>query len=53
MKKRRRRSRIEVWSREYINEPNKRQFLDRNAVIVQIRPAGTPDDYIVEVVDRA
>lgn len=52
MKKSRRKSRIEVWSRDYINEPTKRQFIDRDAVIVQIRPADTPDDYIVEVVDR-
>lgn len=44
-------SRIEVWSHDYINHQNERAKEDKDAVILQIEPAGK-ENCIVEVVDR-
>lgn len=45
-------SRIEIWGRDYINNPVIREEKDKNVKIVQIEPSGREDDYIVEIVDR-
>lgn len=39
-------STIEIWSKDYINY-DERQKIKR---IIQIEPAGSPDEYIVEFV---
>ena len=49
MKKQFTNTRIEIWSAEYINDVDKRTEEDKEAEIVQIEPAGTGDDYMVEV----
>ena len=51
-------SRIEVWRGEYINNsPSStgtiiRADEDKNVDILQIEPGNSPDDYMVEVVDK-
>lgn len=50
MVKTREHSRIEVWSAEYINNPEHRHKEDKKAVIVQIEPA-KGSNYMVEVVN--
>ena len=52
MKKTRKNSRIKVWHRFYIDNPDVRRPEDQNAVIVQIEPGKDANDYIVEVVDK-
>ena len=52
MRKSRMDSRIEIWSREYINFPEERDDNDKNAVILQIYTGRDSEDYIVEVVDE-
>ena len=44
-------SRIEIWSSDYIDQIEKRIEKDKNARIVQIEH-GNNNDYIVEVVDK-
>ena len=52
MTKTRDNSRIEVWSKDYINNPGAREEEhERATVIIQMEPGNTPGDYIVEVVD--
>lgn len=51
-------SRIEVWRGEYINNsPSStgttiRTDEDKNVDILQIEPGNSPDDYIVEIVEK-
>lgn len=51
MKRTRKNSRIEVWTADYINTVSVRSPQDAKAVIVQIEPGASRQDYIVEVVD--
>lgn len=43
-------SRLEIWSAQYINHPEKREGEDKNARVVQIEPSGTKDFFMVEVI---
>lgn len=45
-------SKIEIWGRNYINNPYKRTASDMNKEIVQIEHANN-NDYIVEVIEGA
>ena len=49
MRKERNDSIVEVWDRDYVNFPDKRNEEDREAQIIQIEH-GYEDDYIVEIV---
>ena len=41
---------IEIWHRNYINNPSDRSLVDRRAEIIQIEPGNSDDDYMVEIV---
>jgi len=42
-------STIEVWCTDYINNPKKRAEKDKDAVVVQLEASSTAKNYIVEV----
>lgn len=52
MKKEFNNSRIEIWSKDYINNPSARWEEDKNAEILQIEPAINSEDFIVEVREK-
>lgn len=45
-------SRLEIWSAEYINNQKIREEKDKNARVVQIEPSGKQDFFMVEVIEQ-
>ena len=47
-------SRIEIWGSAYINDRDAgtRKEEDKNVDILQIEPGNSPDDYMVEIVEK-